>query len=186
MTVPEMYNALDNVDASKQKRMEMSTLVLNHPENIAPLIEIGFHIDDPISCKACLVLEFIVAQRLELLLPYLDKFIKNMARVHLDSAVRPIAKICEYLTHSYFINKDHATIEALNEGHLTQLTTTCFDWLIGDQKVAAKAYSMTSLLLLGKKFPWIWPELKLILEQNYHTGSAAYQARARITIAKLG
>lgn len=102
MNVPELYDALNYVDASRQKRMEISTLGLNHPKN-----------------------------------------------------------------------------------HLTQITTTCFDWLIGNQKVAAKAYSMTSLLMLGSKFDWIWPELRLILEQNYHNGSPAYQARARMTLAKL-
>ncbi|MGB3152866.1 MAG: adenylosuccinate lyase, partial [Maribacter sp.] len=61
----------------------------------------------------------------------------------------------------------------------------CFDWLIGNHKVAAKAYSMTCLLFLGRKFDWIHPELKLVLEQNYASGSAAYKARARMTLAKI-
>jgi len=44
---------------------------------------------------------------------------------------------------------------------------------------------MTCLLLLGRKFDWILPELKMVLEQNYENGSAAYKARARMTIEKI-
>jgi hypothetical protein len=69
--------------------------------------------------------------------------------------------------------------------HLEHMATSCFDWLIGDQKVAVKAYSMTCLLLLGRKFDWIHPELKLVLTENYAQGSAAYQARAGIILGKL-
>jgi hypothetical protein len=86
---------------------------------------------------------------------------------------------------SYFQLKDKETLDALNDEHLESITSACFDWLIGDHKVAAQAYSMTSLLLLGRKFDWIHPELRMILEQNYQNGSAAYKARARMTLAKL-
>jgi hypothetical protein len=73
----------------------------------------------------------------------------------------------------------------LTHNHLELITASCFDWLIGDHKVAAKVYAMTSLLLLGRKFEWIHPELKMVIEQNYASGSAAYKARARMTLEKL-
>ena len=57
--------------------------------------------------------------------------------------------------------------------------------MITDQKVAAKAYSMNTLYLLGKDFDWIHPELKRILEDNFHSGSAAFKARARHLLKKL-
>ena len=44
---------------------------------------------------------------------------------------------------------------------------------------------MTTLLLLGKNIAWIHPELQLILKQNYESGSAAYKARARMTLKAL-
>lgn len=165
--------------------MEMSDLMVYRPESIGPLMEIAFHVDDPISCKASWVLECIARDRLDLLLPYMDHFTKNIGSVHLDPAVRPIAKICEYLMKSYFQAQDTDTGKILTHEHLSRITTSCFDWLIGEHKVAAKAYSMTSLLLLGHKFDWIWPELRIILEQNYQHGSAAYKARARMTLAKI-
>jgi hypothetical protein len=148
-------------------------------------MEIAFQVDDPVSCKACWILEFTAQKHLEHLYTNMDNFIANIGLVHLDSAVRPIAKICMLLMVSYFQSKKHETRKILNEKHLKSITSACFDWLIGDHKVAAKAYSMTSLLLLGRKFNWIHPELRMILEQHYQTGSAAYKARARMTLAKL-
>lgn len=185
MTYIELYNSLDYVNHSRLKRMEMSNLVLNNPTNIKTILEIAFKVDDPISCKACWVLEFTLKEHLHLLFPYLDRFIENIGSVYLDSSVRPIAKICEILMKSYFQSKDIYTCKALTNQHLEGITSACFDWLIGDHKVAAQAYSMTSLLLLGRKFYWIHPELRVILEQNYQNGSAAYKARARMTLAKL-
>ncbi|WP_281502535.1 adenylosuccinate lyase [Arenibacter sp. F20364] len=163
----------------------MSNLILNAPSHIIPLMEIAFQVDDPVSCKACWVLEFTAKENLGYLFPNIDNFVRNIGSVHLDPAVRPIAKICEILMKSYFQLKDQETLDALNDEHLESITSACFDWLIGNHKVAAQAYSMTSLLLLGRKFDWIHPELRMILEQNYQNGSAAYKARARMTLAKL-
>ncbi|MDL5511693.1 adenylosuccinate lyase [Arenibacter sp. M-2] len=185
MTYLELYNALNYVDHSRTKRRDMSNLVVSQPSNIATLMKVAFQVDDPVSCKACWILEFTAKEHLAYLLPSMDTFVRNIGSVHLDPAVRPIAKICEILMKSYFQTKDHTTRNALNEEHLENITSACFDWLIGDHKVAAQAYSMTSLLLLGRKFNWIHPELRMILEQNYQNGSAAYKARARLTLAKL-
>jgi hypothetical protein len=96
-----------------------------------------------------------------------------------------MAKICEYLIVAYFRKKDTDVKNVLTEKHLEEITSACFDWLIGNHKVAAQAYSMTCLLLLGRKFDWIHPELKMVLEQNYSSGSAAYKARARLTLEKI-
>ncbi|WP_158973449.1 adenylosuccinate lyase [Cellulophaga sp. L1A9] len=185
MTTDALYKTLNSVNHSREKRAEMATLVSTNPYLIAPLLEIAFTTDDPISCKASWVLEFSAKENLPYLFPYLNLFTANLATVHLDSSVRPMAKICEYLTKSYFSKTPNNTQKALTKKHLEKITSVCFDWLISDQKVAAQAYAMTSLLLLGEKFKWILPELKVILEKNYPEGSAAYKARARLTLAKI-
>ncbi|ADV47410.1 adenylosuccinate lyase [Cellulophaga sp. E16_2] len=185
MTTDALYKSLNYVNHSREKRAEMAMLVAKNPHLIAPLFAIAFTVDDPISCKACWVLEFTAKEDLPYIFPYLTLFTANLSNVHLDSSVRPMAKICEYLTKSYFSKTTNSTQKALTKSHLEKMTTVCFDWLITDQKVAAKAYAMTSLLLLGKKFKWILPELKVILEKNYPEGSAAYKARARLTLAKI-
>ena len=44
---------------------------------------------------------------------------------------------------------------------------------------------MRSLFLLGKQFDWIYPELKLTLEQDYAKHSAAYKAAARDILKQI-
>lgn len=185
MTTEELYQALNYVDASREKRARMSQLILNDPPLVSPLLIIAFTIDDPISSKACWVLEFTIKEKLSYLFDYLDQFTDNIKHLDLDSSVRPIAKICELLIVSYSSEVKNETKKVLTSEHLERMTTACFDWLIGNYKVATKAYSMTSLFLLGQKFDWIHPELKLVLEQNYATGSAGYKARARKTLEKI-
>jgi hypothetical protein len=163
----------------------MANLVLTNPDIIAPLLEIAFTLDDPISSRACWVLEFTAKVHLPYIFPHLDTFTSKIGTVYLQPSVRPMAKICEYLIKSYFSRNTNATQTVLTNDYLERITTACFDWLIGENKVAAQAYSMTCLLLLGRKFDWILPELKMILEKNYTNGSAAYKARARLTLAKI-
>ena len=163
----------------------MSALILENEKLTKPLMNIAFTVDDPISNRACWIMEFAAKENLSYIFPYLDRFTENLGSVHFDSSIRPVAKICEYLMKAYFSDLPNATQRALTEIHLERITSACFDWLIGDHKVAAQAYSMTCLVLLGRKFEWIHPELKMVLEQNYTGGSAAYKARARMTLAKI-
>ena len=185
MNTAQLYDALKYVNHSREKRMEMSMLVSKNPHLVKPLLKIAFDDVDSVSSKACWVMEFTAKENLHYLFPYLDKFTSTIGVLGLDSSVRPMAKICEYLIKGYFQKKDSTLIETLKEKHLEEITTTCFDWLIGNHKVATQAYSMTCLLLLGRKYDWIHPELKMILEQNYTNGSSAYKARARLTLAKM-
>ncbi|TMM53669.1 adenylosuccinate lyase [Maribacter algarum] len=185
MNKEQLYDALDYVNHSREKRMEMAMLISENPQLIKPLLEIAFEDKNPISSKACWVMEFTAKENLPYLFPYLNQFTKAIGLLKLDSSVRPMAKICEYLIKGYFQKKHEDVRTALNEVHLEEITSACFDWLIGNHKVAAQAYSMTCLLLLGRKFDWIHPELKMTLEKNYAAGSAAYKARARMTLEKI-
>lgn len=185
MNHQELYESLNYVNHSREKRSEMAEIILQNPELISPLIKIAFDVDDPISSRACWVMEFTAKENLSYIYPYLDYFTSNLKSVHLDSSVRPVAKICEYLINAYFLEADPTIQKVFNEAYLSRIATACFDWLIGAHKVAPQAYAMTCLLLLGRKIDWIHEELKMVLEQNYANGSAAYRARARMTLAKL-
>lgn len=96
-----------------------------------------------------------------------------------------MAKICEELTLRYYAKKEKSLQFVLTKEQREQLTEICFDWLITDQKVAVKAYAMKSLFYLGKEFNWIHPELKIILEKDYHGQQQAFKARARHILKKM-
>lgn len=180
MTANELYDELQYVNHSREKRTYYSNLLIKNPELLPLTLDILFKVDDKTSPRAAWILEFMCKKHLERLIPHLDSFLNNIHSVHLDPAVRPCAKICEYLTEAYYVKKSTDIKNTLTQAHKELIIQNCFDWLINDkEKVAAKAYSMRSLFLLGKEFDWVHPELKLILEQNYPLQSAAYKARAR-------
>lgn len=185
MNKEQLYKALENVNHSRDKRKEMAQMVLINPKLISLLFEIALEDNTHISSKACWVLEFSAKENIASILENIDDFTTTISIVKLDSSVRPMAKICEYLITAYFHKQENKTQASFTNAHLEKITNSCFDWLIGNHKVAAQAYSMTCLYLLGKKFDWIHPELKMVLEQNYSSGSAAYKARARLTLAKI-
>ncbi|ARV08858.1 adenylosuccinate lyase [Winogradskyella sp. PC-19] len=185
MTKDQLYTELNYVNHSREKRLYYANLVIDNTYLISPLLEILFSVNDKISCRAAWVFEFMCTEKLEKIIPFLDIFINNISKVHLDSAVRPVAKICELLCTTYY-GKDNSEIKNhLNIMHREKITEACFDWMINEEKVAPKAYGMNALYLLGLEFDWIHPELQIILERDFSLQSAAFKARARHILKKL-
>lgn len=185
MTKTELYKELNYVNHSREKRMYYANLVINKPELISPLLEILFEVNNKISCRAAWVFEFMCGEKLEEIIPYLDMFTKNISKVHLDSAVRPVAKVCEYLIKPYYSKYDHIIKAHLLEIHKEKIIEACFDWMINDEKIAPKAYAMNTLFLLGNEYDWIHPELAIILERDFQMQSSGFKARARHILKKI-
>ncbi len=185
MSSEALVKRLNFPRAYRKTRLEIAQWVIDHPETFSELLTICFKTGDKISYKAAWILEFVCAEKLEMLIPYLDLFFENIPKVHQDQAVRPFSKICLMLAKNYYIKKNVLVIDALKPTHKQAISECCFDWLITDQKVACQAYSMNALYLLGTEIEWIHPELKVTLEQNIHGKSAAYCARGRMTLEKI-
>lgn len=125
-------------------------------------------------------MELICEKRLKLFIPHIDAFCEVLPQLKNDSAIRPMSKICMFLAKS----NHRANGIKLTQNQETQIIETCFDWLIRDEKVAAKVYAMRTLFILGKKHDWVLPELKTIIEQDYANQSAAFQAATRMLLKK--
>jgi len=185
MTYKNLLNELSYVNHSRKNRAKYAQMVLKNPDLVPLLLQILFEVDSKISCRAAWVLEFVCKTNISVILPYIDTFTAQLSKVHLDSAVRPVAKICEYLI-TYYVDKKVIPLKPqLKPVHLERIIAANFDYLIGNHKVAPKAYAMQSLFWLGFQFAWIHPELQLILEREYTNGSAAYKARARKILKQL-
>lgn len=185
MTTEQLYKELNYVDHSRANRLKYANLVLKNPELIPKLLEILFLVDDKISCRAAWVFEFMCGKQLDLICPYLDTLTENIHKVHLDSAERPVAKVCEYLAKAYYSKEKNAIKSALTLKHQEKIIEACFDWMINEVKIAPKAYSMNTLFLFGNDHKWIHPELALIIEQDFQGQSAGYKARARHILRKI-
>jgi hypothetical protein len=185
MTFEQLYSELNYVNHSREKRKYYANIVLNNLSLLPTLLKVVFTVDDKISARAAWLFEFVARENLDAILPYLDIYIEKMNTVHLDPAVRPMAKVAEYLIEAYYHKTSNKTQQDLTTTQREKITEACFDWMISDQKVAVKAYSMRSLYLLGKEFDWIHEELLIILERDYNTHSAAFKARARDLIKRI-
>ncbi|MEH6706242.1 MULTISPECIES: hypothetical protein [Galbibacter] len=176
---------LSYVSGYRKYRIEVAEYILLNKEEFPTLLNLCFLDNKEISHKACWVTEFVCKSNLTMLFPELNYFIKNLASLTNDSSIRPMAKVCEILCESYFQKKNKESISYLTEPLLEKLIEINFDWLISDVKVATKAYAMRNLYLLGKKFDWIYPELKPILLKDIPDHSAAYKARAKHILDKI-
>lgn len=170
---------------SYEQRAQAILFFQNNPALSTELLEICFQATNPLSAKACRMLELVCMQNLHYLSPHLNLFFTQISDLKKDAEIRPAARICEHLMIAYYQESDILIRQKVNNSHRQKLTEVCFDWLISKQKVATKAHAMTCLYYLGTEFEWINPELKIILTQNYLSGSAAYKARARMVLKKI-
>ena len=185
MTKDQLCIELNYVNASREKRSIMAKKVEEQPHLIPILIDIIKDDVDPISCKASWVLEYVTKNDLLAILNHINLFLKTIPKLKLESSIRPAAKICELLVQDYYSKNIYHAKKFLTNKHLSAISEVSFDWLIENHKVATKAYSMTTLFLIGRNIDWIHSELHQILKQNYESGSAAYNARARMTLKSL-
>ena len=185
MTTEELYKELSNVNHSREKRLYYANLFISSPDLVSKLLDIIFWVDDKASPRAAWVFEFMCNKDIERIIPYLDHFTENIHKVHKDSAVRPVAKICELLAKAYYSKTNNKIKETLTTGHKERIIEVCFDYMINDEKIAPKAYSMNTLFLFGNDYDWIHPELALILERDFQMQSSGFKARARHILKKI-
>lgn len=185
MTTAALYNQLNYVTHSRENRQTYADMAIADKQLIPNLLEILFMVNDKVSCRAAWVLEFMSNTHLELLAPHLDVFTENIHKVHLDPAVRPVAKVCENLAKMYYSKENTVFKTALKPIHQERIVEACFDWMINDEKIAPKAYAMNTLYLFGKDFDWVHPELTQILERDFQMQSSGFKARAKHILKKI-
>ncbi|HEX8270712.1 MAG TPA: hypothetical protein VF581_12530 [Flavobacterium sp.] len=168
----------------RSSRDENSQLILANPHLLADLLEVCYELKNPHHHKACLILELIMVEDVKLLEPYLSEFCDMLPLWKQDGAVRAVAKIC-YLAVKQHRKAVKSNEEFLSDHQLQQLTEICFDWLIGNTKVAAKAHAMRALYEIGKLQDWIHPQLLEIITKDYAEQSPAYRAVTKEILKKL-
>ena len=186
MNKQDLANLINTkVTSYREYRLKYAQVVLQDKKLFKYLIEIAFDETNVAAIKISWVLDFVIREKLEWLYPHLDYFTDNISTSKHHSIVRPMAKICENLALNYHSKKPSDIKKHLTKKHIEKIIETGFDWLISDQKVAVKAYSMTTLYIFGKEFDWVHDELKLILQQTITEGSPAYKARGKRILKRL-
>lgn len=181
MNIDFLISTLNNVENPKRvNRNKAANIVLEHPELVKHLVDLTFRTDDKISIKASWILEWICTHDgIQHILPYIDVFTANIKNLKFDGALRTSAKICEHLATDYDRNPTSETKKKLTNSHIDTIIETGFDWLITDQKIAVKAYTMTTLFLFGKHRDWVHAELEHIIRTTVIHESKGCEARGK-------
>lgn len=183
MTKNYLIQQLANIEnAKRENRNKVRDLVIENEVLFPFLVEIVFENQHKTAVKAAWILELVCEQKLDLIIPQLDFFISNIIYLKNESAIRPASKICLFLAEAYTSKSANAIQNKLTQAQIDQIIEIGFDWLISNRKVATKAYTMSTLYLFGKNHHWVHQELKLIIQQNMLSESAAYKARGKMTL----
>jgi hypothetical protein len=177
----DFYIKIENSSAYRKDREQNRNLALRNPDYLNEIIQLSLDLNDKNHHKAYWILELVCEKKLKTFIPFIESFLETIPKLKNDSAIRPASKICLFLAKS----NHRANGISLSQLQETQIIETCLDWLIRDEKVAAKATAIKALFVLGKKYDWIHDELKTILQQDYANHSAAYKAVARNTLKKI-
>lgn len=171
--------------AMRSNRQHLANMVLVNPHLFYDLLVIAFDTENKLSIKAAWILELVCEEKINWLLPHLDFFTNQIKYLKYDSAIRPISKIYKFIALAYNDKSDIAFKKHLTKIHIDLLIETGFDWMISDQKVAVKAYTMESLFEFGISVRWVHPELKSIIQQHFIHESPGYKACGRKIIEKI-
>lgn len=174
------YNRIVNSTAHRPVRDELSGMVLKDESLLQELTGVAFDVTDINHYKACWILELVYEAKKEWIEKDIATLCNTLSSYKHDGAIRSISKIC------LFAVEQHYKKAFITPKQIQQITEACFDWLIDPNgKVAAKAYAMRALYLLGKKQDWIYPELQQILQQDFAQHSAGYKAAAKDILKKI-
>lgn len=185
MTSDEFYKELSYMSAAKEQRLQYADMVLNNMSLFPQLVAISFITDDDTSSRAAWVLELVCQKYIYAIIPHLDFFSNHLNKVHLDSSVRPIAKICTFIAERYTSKQPNPIKKSLTSKHKEKMIEASFDWMINNHKVATKVHAMETLFLMGKESTWVHPQLVEILQHDFHHQSPAFKSRAKHILNKM-
>ena len=162
----EFYSQIAKSTAHRKSREDNKNFIFANPSYLDDLTEIAFNTKDKNHHKACWILELICEERIELFIPFIDKFCEALANFKINPALRPTSKICLFLNNSKNVS--------LTEFQEEKIIETCLDRLIDSDLAATAAYSMRALYQLGKKHDWVNEELKILLTRDFKNQTPGY------------
>jgi hypothetical protein len=136
-------------------------------QRFAVLMKLFFAGEYRITQRAAWSISYCVKNHPELIKPYFKKLLDFLQKPGVHNAVaRNTVRLLQDID--------------IPEKYQGQLMSICFDY-IQDIKIpaAVKAFSLTILQNLSKKYPEILPELKTIIEEQWPHETPAFKSRAK-------
>ncbi len=153
---------------SKSNTIRVAQLIANDTDKFSELMEAYFDKGNmDLARKAAWIVRQCVTQNPDLIFPYLQQVIEYLLQNELHDAIK---------------RNGLAIIDIQNipENLLGMVTDLCFRILNnGGERIASKAFAMSILFKIGRNYPEINRELKLILKELYPYQSPGFQSRAK-------
>jgi hypothetical protein len=170
-------NRIATSNASTNCRNVLRDFVLKHPDSLPELIQFGTDLTNKNHYKAVWILELLAEHNAEILIPFIDQICKTISQYKHESAIRGMSRVAFFLSTSKVVS--------LTEIQKEKMIEICLDWLIGDAKVAPKAYAMHTLAYYAKDRDWLKEELQSIVHKDFHSQSAGYKATAKTVLKQI-
>lgn len=170
-------NRLSHSNASTNCRNGIRDFVLEHPELLRDVVAFGTDLTNKNQYKGVWIIEMLAETHPEMLVPFIDSIAIVAGKYKHESAIRGISRTINFLTQSRKIS--------LTKEQQEKFIEICLDRLIGDDKVAPKAFCMYALGTLAQKHDWLKEELRNIINKDFAHQSAGYKAAAREVLRKI-
>lgn len=173
----DFFKRIDTSNASTNCRTALRDFVIENPEYLNQLCNLALNTNYKNHYKGVWILEMIAEKQTVLLSDYAEAICDSFSKIKNESAIRGMSRV------AYFLGT--TTTIKLTENQTEKIIEICLDWLIRDERVAAKVYAMKTLSYYGKTHLWINDELNNIIEKDYAGQSAGYKAAARDVLKKI-
>jgi hypothetical protein len=152
---------------SKKQRNKIIEWVGDNQHKFDKLFDLFLHGDYRVTQRSAWPLSYCVIKYPHLVTKHFRKLISNLAKPNLHDSVK---RNTVRLLHAIDIPQKY-------EGEVMEI---CFKYLESPtEAVAIKAFSLSVLGNLARKYPGIVPEIKLIIEEQLPHQTAAFKSRVK-------
>ncbi|MEO7530323.1 MAG: hypothetical protein ABIS69_02895 [Sediminibacterium sp.] len=158
---------------NKAHAVKIAAYACSSKKNFKELMHCFMADDYQLAQRAAWSVSWAARKKPEMIRPYLKDLVAQMKRTDVHNAVvRNSVRILEQMD--------------IPEKYQGEVMNACFHFIeTPSTPIAVKAFSLTTLFNLSKKYPEIGPELKLIIEERWDTETAAFRSRGKKILNQL-
>jgi len=158
---------------SRTQALKIAAYACSSKNNFKELMKCFMSNEYRLAQRAAWSVSWAARKKPEMIRPYIKDLVSQMQRTDIHPAVvRNSVRVLEQ-------------IEIPEKFH-GEVMNTCFHFIeTPSTPIAVKAFSLTTLYNLSKYYPEIKQELKLIIEENWDTETAAFRARGKKILALI-
>jgi hypothetical protein len=164
--------ATEILKADFKERVEyVANIISGDKENFTILINLFLSED----CHTCQRASWVLGHCIDLdpkqIIPWLDLLVKNLFTEKEDAVKRNTIRALQFV--------------GIPEKLWGETVEICFRFLMGNEAIAIKVFSMTVLYNLSIKIPEISNELRVVIEDQLPYGSAGFKSRGKKILKML-